>query len=145
MRELARAGVDPLKEDVRWDTRCLEVKTFKWIISKKNVYVPEQPSVHDSLYGRCLMHQHNCHITDDVPCDLRDGFPAVVFALNWFCWILVVDRNFGEEQHYPVILKVCGFYRKLVVVKSKMDGFTAFWGPATCLRFLWWRFGLFLP
>ncbi len=85
LRELARAGVDPLTEDVRWDARCMEVKTFKWIISKKNVYVPEQPSMHDSLYGRCLMHQHNCHITDDVPrpCDLRDGFPALVFALNW--------------------------------------------------------------
>lgn len=44
LRELARAGVDPLQEDVRWDTRFTQVKTFKWIIGKKNVYVPGHPS-----------------------------------------------------------------------------------------------------
>ena len=44
LRELARAGVDPLQEDVRLDTRFTQVKTFKWIIGKKNLYVPGHPS-----------------------------------------------------------------------------------------------------
>ena len=100
LRELARAGVDPLQEDVRWDTRFTQVKTFKWIIGKKkNLYVPGHPSKTNAACKSTVGGSH-VHFTEG---EFRMSMSLAATFLQEYTWSNNLAQAQGTKLYHKVM------------------------------------------